>query len=72
MARMIGALYGKVIGTRGGRVIIDCGGVGYLVSVRSVFDFTGGSTVTLHTHLAVRENALDLYGFLHSAGTPHV
>jgi holliday junction DNA helicase RuvA len=64
IARMIGALSGKVIGTRGGHVIIDCGGVGYLVSVRSVFDFTEGGSVTLHTHLAVRENALDLYGFL--------
>jgi holliday junction DNA helicase RuvA len=61
---MIGALIGKVSGIRGGRVIVDCGGVGYLVSVRSVFDFTEGGVVTLHTHLAVRENALDLYGFL--------
>ncbi len=64
MTRMIGALTGKVIGTRGGRVVIDCGGVGYMVAVRSILDFKEGSTVLLHTHLAVRENALDLYGFL--------
>ncbi len=64
MTPMIGMLSGKVIGTRGGHVIVDCNGVGYLISVRSLFDFTEKSSVVLHTHLAVRENALDLYGFL--------
>ncbi len=64
---MIGALQGKVLGTRGGHVIIDCGGVGYKVAVRSVLDFKDGNTVLIHTHLAVRENALDLYGFLTSS-----
>lgn len=56
-------LTGTVRGSRGARIIIDVGGVGYLIAVRSVFDFVEGSTVSLHTHLAVRENALDLYGF---------
>ncbi len=57
-------LSGTVHGGRGGRIILDVNGVGYLVAVRSVFDFAEGKTVTLHTHLAVRENALDLYGFV--------
>ncbi len=56
-------LTGIVRGSRGGRIILDVQGVGYLVAVRSVFDFAEGSTLSLHTHLAVRENALDLYGF---------
>jgi holliday junction DNA helicase RuvA len=60
---MIGMLTGTVKGDRGGRVLIDVQGVGYLVAVRSVFDFVEGSTVTLQTYLAVRDNALDLYGF---------
>ncbi len=61
---MIGMLRGKVQGSRGGRVVLDVHGVGYLIAVRSVFDFMDGSEVTLHTYLAVRENALDLYGFI--------
>jgi Holliday junction DNA helicase RuvA len=60
---MIGMLTGIVCGSRGGRIILEVHGVGYVVAVRSVFDFVEKSTVTLHTYLAVRENALDLYGF---------
>jgi Holliday junction DNA helicase RuvA len=60
---MIGMLRGKVVGSRGTQILLDVQGVGYLIAVRSVFDFTEGEEVTLHTHLAVRENALDLYGF---------
>jgi len=56
-------LTGVVCEGRGGRIVLDVHGVGYVIAVRSVFDFSQGSTVTLHTHLAVRENALDLYGF---------
>jgi Holliday junction DNA helicase RuvA len=61
---MIGMLRGKVTDMRGGRVIIDVGGVGYIVAVRSTLDFTITTETVLHTYLAVRENALDLYGFL--------
>ncbi len=57
-------LRGTVADIRGGRVIIDVGGIGYIVAVRSTLDFSVGIEATLHTHLAVRENALDLYGFL--------
>ena len=56
-------LTGKIVDMRGGRVVLSVGGVGYIVAVRSTLDFTLNSEATLHTHLAVRENALDLYGF---------
>jgi holliday junction DNA helicase RuvA len=48
-------------------VVIDCGGVGYAVSVPlSTLDNVPptGEIVTLLTHLAVREDAMQLYGFL--------
>ncbi len=61
---MIGMLQGTIAGTCGAQVLLMTGGVGYRVAVRSVFDFTEGTEVTLHTYLAVRENALDLYGFV--------
>lgn len=64
---MIGMLSGKVAGSRGTQIVVMANGVGYLVAVRSVFDFIEGSEVVLHTHLAVRENALDLYGFADTA-----
>ncbi len=57
-------LRGTVSGSRGNQILIDVAGVGYLIAVRSVFDFIEGKEATLHTHLAVRENALDLYGFV--------
>ena len=46
-------------------VVIDVGGVGYQVYVTvPTSKFVLGAEITLHTHLAVRENALDLYGFV--------
>ncbi len=47
-------------------VLLDVNGVGYAISVPlSTFEVLGhtGSTVTLLTHLQVREDALQLYGF---------
>ena len=39
-------------------------GIGYLVrSNTNRHSYVVGETIKLHTHLAVRENALDLYGF---------
>ncbi len=45
-------------------VVIDCGGIGYLVRTNKKASLISGDHTSLHTHLAVRENALDLYGFL--------
>lgn len=44
-------------------VVVDVNGVGYLVYTTTHAGFTGGQEVLLYTYLAVRENALDLYGF---------
>jgi len=51
-------------------VILDVGGVGYriFVSFETLSDIAEKEEVTFWTHLAVRENALDLYGFLGYAG----
>lgn len=55
---------GKVVGHTSDSVIIDVQGVGYLLRTRVAgTQFSIGSDITLHTYLAVRETALDLYGF---------
>lgn len=64
---MIASLTGTVSVVRPPHIILDVHGVGYLVAVRNPFDFVLGSTCTLRTHLAVRENAMDLYGFTSDA-----
>ncbi|MDO8470129.1 MAG: Holliday junction branch migration protein RuvA [bacterium] len=63
---MIHQLTGTLAGRGETFAVVSCGGVGYKV-------FAGGKTlaglpmtgaeVTLYTHLAVKEDALDLYGF---------
>jgi Holliday junction DNA helicase RuvA len=61
---MIRMLTGEIASVTDEYVTIVVGGVGYLVgtSTKTTF-FKVGDNVTLHTHLAVRETALDLYGF---------
>lgn len=44
-------------------VVVDVAGVGYLVATPYTSNPTIGEKLTLHTYLAVRETALDLYGF---------
>ena len=64
---MIGYLEGKILEKRIGEVLLSVGGVGYLVHVNpeTLTDIGNeGAIGQLHTYLAVRENALDLYGFL--------
>jgi len=62
---MIARLHGKVASVGQDSVVVDVGGVGYRVRVPRSFleGLQGpGDTVTLHTHLHVRENELTLYG----------
>jgi Holliday junction DNA helicase RuvA len=63
---MIAKLTGVVsdIGTR--YAVIDVGGVGYKVFVTddTLHHLKKGGEASLLTHLAVRENSLDLYGFM--------
>ncbi|HUG84199.1 MAG TPA: Holliday junction branch migration protein RuvA [Euzebya sp.] len=61
---MIAMLRGRVAHLRAGEVVLDVNGVGYFVRVPTGARLAGpGEELTLHTHLAVREDALDLYGF---------
>jgi Holliday junction DNA helicase RuvA len=64
---MIGLLRGRLLEKRPNQVILDVGGVGYLVAVPlSTFATLGElhAEVTLLIHTHVREDALSLYGFL--------
>ncbi len=61
---MIGYLEGRVVHKDLGRIIVDVGGVGYTVAVSNeAFKKAGADTVALWTHLAVRENSMELFGF---------
>ncbi len=60
------SLTGKLVHTEAYLAVVDCGGVGYkcmtTMTTLSCLPPVGGQT-TLYTHLNVREDALDLYGF---------
>jgi Holliday junction DNA helicase RuvA len=61
---MIRSLTGTIDDVGENWLVVNVHGVGYLVGCPTLQNhFTEGSTVTLHTYLAVRETALDLYGF---------
>jgi holliday junction DNA helicase RuvA len=65
---MIAHLYGELALTGDRWVVLDVGGIGYRVHVTQPalqeLQNTPG-TVKLFTHMAVREDAVTLYGFLH-------
>jgi Holliday junction DNA helicase RuvA len=64
---MIGRLAGRLDWAGGDQVLIDVRGVGYLVTVsgRTMAALPGpGAAVTLWTDLLVREDLLQLFGFL--------
>ena len=63
---MIGRLSGKLIEKQPPQVIVDVQGLGYEVDVpmSTFYNLPGlGETITLFTHLVVREDAHLLYGF---------
>lgn len=63
---MIGTISGTLRHKDLHTIIIDVSGVGYKVSVPTdtALSTSEGDPVFLWTHLAVRENALDLFGFM--------
>lgn len=66
---MIALLRGRVVTAGAGDVVLDVNGVGYQVHIPAGTTVGAtGATLTLHTHLAVREDALTLYGFADPAG----
>ncbi len=63
---MIALVSGTVAVRRGDHVVVDCGGVGYrlAVSAETLRHVPAvGKHVVLHSHMVVREDALQLYGF---------
>lgn len=62
---MIGHLEGTVHSIRSGFVILSIGGVGYKVAAtrETLAHIKREGKASLWTHLAVREDVLDLYGF---------
>jgi Holliday junction DNA helicase RuvA len=64
---MIAHLRGKLIARQPGQAIVECGGVGYDVTI-SVPTFTGlpsvGAEASLHIHTQVSDDAIALFGFL--------
>ena len=62
---MIASLRGRVASTRPGALVLDVGGVGYLVHATPSAVRKGDSAdeITVETYLHVREDVLQLYGF---------
>lgn len=64
---MIGSIEGVVKAVRGTYFLVSVGGIGYKVAVlkETLARTKAGADVALWTYLAVREDVLDLYGFVH-------
>jgi holliday junction DNA helicase RuvA len=63
---VIALVSGTVAVRRGDHVVVDCGGVGYRLSVSAEtlrHVPAVGKQVLLHSHMVVRDDALLLYGF---------
>ncbi len=64
---MIGYLTGKIISKKPTQIMLDVNGVGYLINITiSTFESLPSDSeqsVSLHTYLSVREDALILFGF---------
>ncbi|HVV86676.1 MAG TPA: Holliday junction branch migration protein RuvA [Kofleriaceae bacterium] len=67
---MIGRLQGILVEREGHQIVVDCGGVGYLVSC-SAYTLAAlppaGETVVLRVFTHAQENKIALYGFLTAA-----
>jgi holliday junction DNA helicase RuvA len=60
---MIRRITGTAIEVSSTHLIVETGGIGYFVHTTPKLGVAAGAQVVLHTHLAIRENAHDLYGF---------
>ncbi|MBI2610614.1 Holliday junction branch migration protein RuvA [Candidatus Kaiserbacteria bacterium] len=62
---MIGRIEGEVSVKRAGFAILSAGGVGYKIAAtrEALASLKTGGKAVFWTHLAVRENSFDLYGF---------
>lgn len=67
---MISLIKGKILENKLGKLtLLTAGGVGYeiVINVRSLATWQVGEEVEIMTYLVVRENALELYGFVGAA-----
>ena len=66
---MISRLRGRPVAQRQDGLVLDVGGVGYLLQVtpRALRQVSGAEEVSLETYLHVREDALQLFGFADAA-----
>ena len=62
---MIYSVSGKVLHTEPDLCVIECGGVGYAckTTLYTIQQLQGQEKATLYTYLAVREDAIELFGF---------
>ena len=62
---MIGRLHGTIIDKGLSRILLDVGGVGYEVDIplTTYYRLAAEEIVTLYTHLAIRDDAHQLFGF---------
>lgn len=66
---MIASLRGKLIYTDNTHVVVECAGVGFKCAVtkNTLYNLPQkNDEVFLHTYMVVREDAMDLYGFIDS------
>lgn len=61
---MISHITGTILASEPRYMVVSTHGVGYKIFITPEIVGTIGSEISLWTYLAVRENALDLYGFL--------
>ena len=60
---MIRAIRGTVLSVLPTGIVVDVSGWGVLLSVADPLAYKEGQEVSLHTHLAVKQDGVDLYGF---------
>lgn len=63
---MIGFIKGTIEDIEEDRAVVDCNGIGYNIFMPSsvLANISIGATVKIYTYLAVREDAMNLFGFL--------
>jgi holliday junction DNA helicase RuvA len=63
---MIAQLTGTIRSIHSDRIILEVGGVGYLIHVTpsNALTLTLGNSLTIHTSMIVREDSMTLYGFI--------
>ena len=62
---MISHLNGRLVEKTPTHIVVECGGVGYFVriSLNTFSKLSNDENIRIHTHLQVREDAHNLYGF---------